>query len=68
MRVEREYTSQINTPVDKEKKGEEDNDLELYDYNSDPYETTNLARNETYTQTVLLLKQALRRQFEKTPS
>lgn len=56
-----------NTSVDKEKKGQEDNDLELYDYNSDPYETTNLARNETYTQTVLLLKQALRRQFEKTP-
>lgn len=39
------------------------NDLELYDYNVDRYETTNQAYNATYRQTVLLLKQVLRDQF-----
>ena len=39
------------------------NDLELYDYNVDRYETANQAYNATYRQTVLLLKQVLRGQF-----
>ena len=42
------------------------NDLELYDYNIDPHETSNLASNSKYAKIVERLRLVLRMQFAPT--
>ena len=39
-------------------------DLELYDYNSDPHETTNQAANPKYAGIVKQLQAVLKQQFD----